>query len=77
MERLTSFYSSFVPKENIYYEMNFNVVKKILDEQQKSYAKDPKKICVVMDDCLIDEVKRNYILNDLLLNGRHFTPFHI
>lgn len=62
-DKIGSFYSSFLPEENIFFEFDIRTIEKILDKQ-KYYKKTNKKnkILIILDDCLSYN-KRNYILS--------------
>lgn len=69
-EKTNKFYSHFV--ENVQLEMNFQMLKTILDQQSKTHCS--KKIFIVFDDCInsINNTNRD-IIEELACNSRHYN----
>ena len=53
-DKFNGFYEKFVPIKNIHYEINFDNIKNILQDQIKNKK---RKICVVLDESLISKGK--------------------
>jgi hypothetical protein len=72
IDKMNPFYSDFVPKKNIYYELKSEIIQEILDEQKKN--KGTKKMCVILDDCLSSKGTwaKDQTISELLFNGRHY-----
>lgn len=88
-DRLSAFYSDFVPDTFIHFEFSGDLVKKILSrqtfmrEKAKERAKEGKetnvKAFLIMDDCLADKGNwaKDKMIFELLFNGRHYQITYI
>jgi hypothetical protein len=72
-DRMNSFYSKFVPEQNVYFEFQLDAIKSILMEQINTNKE--KHVCIVMDDCLSSRGNwaKDEVLADLFLNARHYN----
>jgi hypothetical protein len=75
-DKMNNFYSSFIQKENIYFELEPEIIENILKKQKQNKKAN---ICVVLDDCLSSkgDFMKNLIISELLFNGRHYRITYI
>lgn len=79
-DKLTHFYSTFVPQENIVYEYTESVIQKILDDAAKDINNKIKRDrFIVLDDCLASSCnwQKSNALLELTMNGRHYRIGYI
>lgn len=71
-DRMTDFYSGFLPKENVYFEFNVSLIAKILEKQSKNKK---NKVAIVLDDCLSssDWWSKDKTINELFFNSRYYN----
>jgi hypothetical protein len=72
-DRMNSFYSKFVPEQNVYFEFQSDVIKSILMEQINTNKE--KHVCIVMDDCLSNKSSwtKDRMFCELLFNARLYN----
>jgi len=88
-DRMSSFYSKFIPDLFIYYTFQSDTIERMIERQkdiidkQKLRDKIGKKTntraFIVMDDCLSSkgEWSKDPIVSELLFNGRHYHIMYI
>lgn len=74
-DKLTNYYSKFIPGMFIYDRYESKIIEKIFKRQQRALAenwKDPH-IFLLLDDCLADKTwVRDEALKEVFFNGRHY-----
>lgn len=88
-DRMNSFFKPFFPDLYIHYEINADVIKKILmrqsimidkerDKKKKGRKVDPSAI-LIMDDCLSQKKTwaKDQCIIEILMNGRHYRLTYI
>ena len=88
-DRMSSFYSKFIPYTYIYYTFQSETIERLLTRQkdiikrQKERQKDGKdtntRTFIVMDDCLSSkgDWAKDPAISELLFNGRHYHIMYI
>jgi hypothetical protein len=88
-DRMSSFYSKFIPDTYIYYTFQSETIERMLNRQkdiikrQKERQKDGKdtntRTFIVMDDCLSSkgDWAKDPAISELLFNGRHYHIMYI
>lgn len=70
-ERMEQRYKKFIPENNIYHEIDYNVIQQIINKQKASGI-NRDKVCVVMDNSTASTKLNNPVLTDLLMNSRDY-----
>jgi hypothetical protein len=88
-DKMSGFYSDFIPESYIYYEFKADTIERMLQRQQdmidrqKERQKEGKqtntRAFIVMDDCLSSkgEWAKEPAVSELLYNGRHYHIMYI
>jgi hypothetical protein len=73
-DKMANFYESFIPKENVFYELDVEKIREILNTQIEKNNQQIQSTCIILDDCLSSNRnwEKNPVLYDLLINTKRY-----